>query len=211
MAKKELKNIKKEKRRKRNMLIWSLLVAFLFVGSTIQFAIMNSQGNPENEIVFGDYSFSMTNNGWILKYNRKDIRFNFLPSEIKTFNLSKELFNIIQKTPILLVSTHENSDLTGYVSYGRLEIEKNLGGIKPIKIIQGFVDGGSLAQVNCINSTMSPVVIFNEGNESVLNKIGEQCYEIEIDSNTPYDVIQFFELVEYVRLGVINEENFFSD
>lgn len=193
------------------MLIWSLFIAFLFVGSTIASVVLSPWGQNQDEINILNHTFIRASQGWNLKYNDNEVRFNFLPSQLKTFNLSKEAFSQLKTSPMFLFATTSNSELVSLVSYGKLQLSKEWGQIKPTYILYGFLEPlTNYSQVTCENSSLAPVLVFEEGNISKVSKLEDRCYQVQIDTNFRQDLFQFFDLMGYIRLGVIDEETFFN-
>jgi hypothetical protein len=216
MARKLRKGNEKEradKKRKKTMLVWSLFVAFLFIGSTIASVVLYPLGsNTEDEIDILNYTFVRAGQGWNLQYNDNEIKFTFLPSQIKGFNISDEFFNILKSSPQFLFSTNSSSELVSLISYGKLQLSNEWGKAKPTYILYGFLEPlSNYSQVNCDNSSLAPVLVFEKGNTSRVSKLEERCYQIDIDSNYLYDIMQFFDLMGYIRLGVIDKETFFNN
>lgn len=155
------------RREKKKQIIMSIIISAIMVFSVFGIFL----GTQTNELNYGKYKFKYNevypNERYVLKINKQEIPFYFLPQEVEYINLSSVVTNKIKEAFFITTAFDPNSTSLAeiaLVNYHFSQYLKDSNGNNKV-VVQGLLRESpaySFPVVSCANATLqTPVIIFN--------------------------------------------------
>ncbi len=194
--------MRKEKKNLLSKNAMTIFIVIIMVGSVIGY--MFGRGT-EDSFKYNGYRFLKKGNKLVLKINKAEFEFDYLPSSVEDINISSEILDKFSNT-IEIDSTYDNNSKwkegIGIAQYDLEQGFNNLG----IYLVKGLTTENDygLPIIRCEDATTKvPVLYFKESNQTKV-WIDDNCVIAEAKSEI--DFIRIKDRLLYGLLGVMKNE-----
>ena len=144
----------------------SIIIAALMVFSVVGVVVVSYRDAVANEVVFGDFKFHQSAQGWTTTVAGRDKLFYYFPGDVAQSNVSNEAFLSLKLVKSVMVTYDDHTPAPDVFGLAQYHIEQTLS--PQVYVIRGLVNSTTaLASISCANATAAtPVVLLSLANES---------------------------------------------
>jgi hypothetical protein len=177
----------------------SAFIALLFITSI--FGVMI--GSYSNEIKYGKYKFTQTENGYTTNINGQAMNFYTLPPETAYLNFSNASKAKLFQSPFIVTTFNPNTANTSIaaIEVARFDLANAIGAMKVYNVVSEYSEQyASVPIVTCENATVgAPVIVFNVSDRLGVVDTGSCVYF----NGRDLDFLRIRDLLLYSYYGVI--------
>jgi len=192
--------MRKEKK-SRKAIIMAIVIAAIMIFSVMGI-ILDRYGN-ESSMNYNGHTLERKGSKWALISDKKEIMFDYFPSEVESINISEDIIKRIGSS-LEIDSTYDlNSTNAEGIAYSQFELNNAMGNQFNIYVRIGFTGDNEygIPIITCSDSTPAvPVIYFIDSNETLVRSEGS-C--IIAEGKGYFDFIKIKDRILYGVLGVI--------
>ncbi|PIN70536.1 hypothetical protein COV93_01085 [Candidatus Woesearchaeota archaeon CG11_big_fil_rev_8_21_14_0_20_43_8] len=151
---------------------------------------------------YGKHKLKLTQNGWKININDKDIFFQFLPDSLTDITIDKNVLDKILATKMMYVTSSINDTFAEGIAISEYTLSEFYGKNRNGYLQVAFTDYSTPAipTINCDNATTNvPVLYLSQGDEISVDMIGN-C--IIFQGTYGADFLRFSEKIMYESIGI---------
>ena len=154
------------KEKNRSAIYIAVFIAGVMILSVLGFIINEQEGGNS----YGKYSFLAKNGQWAVKINGADLSFNYLPQEVDSINVSKDIIQLIESTKMVYITYDQNETDVQQLATAQYSLDSAFQQIN-LFAINAFTEAGkNITQADCKNATAYvPVILMQMGNENSIS------------------------------------------
>ncbi len=144
----------------------SIFIAVIMIVSVIGFSLTMTE--PAEEIEYGDYTFTRTQQGWQTKINEVKTQFYFHPVEVEDIIFDEGAGVAIDGIRVTWFTYDPKDSFAQEIADDLFYMEEYLGKAN-IYVQRGLTNNTDylLPEINCVNATITvPVFLLKSGNET---------------------------------------------
>jgi len=192
---------------KKKMFSPAILVAVFFGGimvlSTVGF-IGSYGGGSAGDLVYGDFTFTQTQGGYVVKVNDVSLEFSYFPQALESINISDTIVNTI-KTPRAIVMTYNPeskiNQSAGLIQYNYEQIFDKVLGAYAQRSVTNNTLFETLDEADCSDATQFvPVLMWEHGNKTAIYQEGFCVHAVAAND---FEAIRLADRLAYRLIGVM--------
>ncbi|MEM4336820.1 MAG: hypothetical protein QXG86_02335 [Candidatus Woesearchaeota archaeon] len=150
----------------------------IFVGIIMILSVVGYFANEQSAYSYKKYSFMPKGNQWVLKINKKEVLFSYLPQEVENIKIDPVLKDIILNTKMVYITYSPKEDNVQEIAIAQYDLSKSLEVIN-VYAVNALTENDNGLQIDCTNATpYVPVILIKRGNENSIS-LNNNCIILE--------------------------------